>query len=80
MGKTDDIWLWNKRQGHLSFIQLVKLETKSVVRDMPKISKVENVVCKSCQFGKQSRLCFKAKDHSTTRPLELIHTYIYGTT
>jgi hypothetical protein len=62
MGKTDESWLWNKRLGHLSFSQLVKLGRKSVVRDMPKISKPENVVYKSCQFGKQSRVQFKEKE------------------
>jgi hypothetical protein len=47
---------------------------------MPKISKPENTICKSCQFGKQSRVQFKAREHSTTRPLELIHTDLCGPT
>jgi hypothetical protein len=79
-GKNDEIWLWHKRLGHLSFNQLVKLGRKSVVQDMPKISKPENVVYKSCQFGKQSRVQFKEKENSTTRPLEMIHTDLCGPT
>jgi len=52
MGKIDEIWLWNKRLGHLIFIQFIKLGIKSEVQDMQKISNSENVVYKSCQFGK----------------------------
>jgi len=80
IGKTDERWIWHKRLGHLSFNQLVKLGRKYVVRDMPKISKPENIVCKSYQFGKQSRVQLKEREHSTTQPLELIHTYLYGPT
>jgi hypothetical protein len=47
---------------------------------MPKISKYENTVCKSCQFGKQSRVQFKEREHSTTQPIELIHTDLSGPT
>jgi hypothetical protein len=53
IGKTDESWLWHKRLGHLSFNQLVKLGRKDDARDIPKISKPENTVCNSCQFGKQ---------------------------
>ena len=47
IGKTDESWLWHKRLGHLSFNQLVKLGRKDDVRDMPKISKPKNTLCKS---------------------------------
>jgi hypothetical protein len=50
IGKNDEIWLWHKRIGHLIFNQIVKLGRKYVVRDIPKNSKPENTVCKSCQF------------------------------
>jgi hypothetical protein len=52
IGKTDECWLWHKILLHLIFNQLVKLGRKNAVRDMPKIFKPENIVCKSCQFGK----------------------------
>lgn len=45
---------------------------------MPKISKPKNIICESHQFGKQSWVQFKEKDHSTSRPLELIHTDFCG--
>ena len=70
----------HKRLGHLSFDQLVKIGRKDVVQDMTRIYKPDNVVCKSCQFGKQSRVQFKAREHSTTWPLELIHIDLCGPT
>jgi len=80
IGKTNKSRIWHKRLGHLIFNQLVKLGRKDVVQDMPKISKLENIICKSCQFGKHSRVQFKEREHSTTRPLELIHTNLCGPT
>jgi hypothetical protein len=80
IGKTDERWIWHKILDHLSFNQLFKLGRKDVVRDMPKISKLEYIVYKSCQIGKQSRVIFKAREHSTTRPIESIDTNVRGHT
>lgn len=77
--KMDEIWLWHKILGHLNFDDIVKLRRKNVVQDMPKIPKLENIVCKSCHFVKQSWVQFESKLHSTSRPLELMHTNLYGT-
>ena len=76
IGKTNESWIWHKRLGHISFDHLYKMGRKDVVQDMPRIYKPENVVCKPCPFGKQSRVQFKEREHSTNRPLELIHTYL----
>jgi hypothetical protein len=78
--KNDESWIWKKRLGHISFNQLVKLGRKYVVRDIPKISKPKNIVYKSCQFGKQSRVQFKARENSTKQPLEMIDIYLCGPT
>ena len=37
-------------------------------------------MCEPCQHGKQTRVEFKTKEHSTTRPLELVHTDLCGPT
>jgi len=55
MGKTNEIWLWHRRIGHMNFNNLVKNDTKQAVRDMPKIVKPSNTLCKQCQHGKQTR-------------------------
>ena len=33
-----------------------------------------NSVCEQCQHGKQTRVHFKTKEHSSTKPLDLLHT------
>jgi hypothetical protein len=38
----------------------------------------ENKFCDWCVIGKQTRRQFEKSKFSTTRPLELIHTDIYG--
>ena len=70
---VDESWLWNRRLGHLDFDNLVKISKKEVVRDLPKIVKPLNSVCKHCQHGKQTRACFKTKQHMTSHPLEIVH-------
>lgn len=66
--KTEESWLWHKRQGHLSFRQLVKLSKKGAIRDMLNIIPPEDNICKTCQFSQQSRVQFKAKEYSLERP------------
>lgn len=37
-------------------------------------------MCEPCQHGKQQRAEFKTKEHSTTRPLDVVHTDMFGPT
>eukprot|EP00253_Pinus_taeda_P001594 PITA_01594 len=46
------------------------------VHGLPDIRIPDNTICKSCQFGKQTRTNFPKKDGSASRPLELVHTDI----
>jgi hypothetical protein len=78
--QVHEIWLWNKRLGHLIFDNLIKANKKETVRDIPKMIKPSDLICKHCQIGMKTRVIFKTKEHSTTKPLELIHTYLRGTT
>jgi hypothetical protein len=80
MGKMDENWLWHKRIVHMKFDNLVKNNTKQVVKDIPKTTKPSNTFCKQCQHGKKSRVSFKTKEYATSKPLELMHTYLCGTT
>jgi hypothetical protein len=76
MGQVDEIWLWHRRMGLINFDNLIKLNKKQAVRDMLKISKLIDTICKPCQQGKQTRVSFKTKEYSTSNPLELVHTYL----
>lgn len=73
-------WLWHRRLGHINFDNLVKVSKLGVVRNLPKITKPLNPICKHCQLGKQTSVRFKAKEHSTSKPLELVHTDLCGPT
>jgi hypothetical protein len=64
----------------MNFDNLIKINTKQVVRDMPKIVKPSNTLYKQGHHGKQIRASFKSKEYSTTKPLELIHTELCGPT
>jgi hypothetical protein len=60
--------------GHIHFDNLVKFNKREAVREMPQITKPTNTLCKHCQQGKQTKIRFKSKEYSTTRPLEIVHT------
>ena len=80
MSQIDESWLWHKRMGNLSFDNLVKVSKKGVVRNLPRIIKPPNSVCRHCQHGKQTKASFKIKEHTTSKPLELVHTDLCGPT
>ena len=54
MGKEDESWLWHRRLGHINFDNLVKISKKKAIREMTKITKPNNNLCKRCQHGKQT--------------------------
>ena len=66
--------------GHIHFGNLIKVSKHHVVKEMPKIHKPKTGIYEACQHGKQTRVEFKTKEHSTTRPLELVHTDLCGPT
>jgi hypothetical protein len=77
--KHDESWLWHRRLGHLNFDHLIKLKNLEAVKDLPKISKPQDSVCKPCQVGKQNRTQFKSKSFtSTEKPLQLVHMDLCG--
>jgi hypothetical protein len=80
LGKEDESWLWHKRMGHIHFLNLVKVNRREAVREMPQITKPTNTLCKHCQQGKKTNNQFKSKEYSTTRPWEIVHTDLVGPT
>ena len=74
MSMIDESWIWHRRMGHLNFDNLMKVSRKEVVRDLPNIVKPLNLVCKHCQHGKKIKSNFKVKGHTTSQPLEIVHT------
>jgi transposase InsO family protein len=80
LGREDESWLWHRRMGHIHFGNLIKVSKHQAVREMPEIHKPKTSICEACQHGKQTRVEFKTKEHSTTKPLELVHTDVCGPT
>jgi hypothetical protein len=78
MSQADECWMWPKRMGHLSFDNLIKASKMGAVKDMPKVMKPSDHVCKHCQLGKQTRVRFKTKEISTSKPLDIVHTDLCG--
>jgi hypothetical protein len=80
LGKEDESWLWHRKMGHMHFDNLVKVSKREAVKEMPQITKPTNTLCKHCKQGKQTKTRFKSKEYSTTRPLEIVHTNLFGPT
>jgi hypothetical protein len=66
--------------GHIHSDNLIKVNRREAVREMPRITKPTNTLCKHCQRVKQTKTRFKSKEYSTTRPLEIVHTDLVGPT
>jgi hypothetical protein len=80
LGKEDESWLWHRRVGHMHFDNLFKANKSEAVREMPHITKPTNTFCKHCQQRKQTKTRFKSKEYSATKPLEIVHTDLFGPT
>ena len=74
----DDVWLWHKRLYHVNFYNLVRINNMKIVRGLPKLKKLDNVICKQLQLGKLTKSSFKSKTHTSKESLELVHTDLCG--
>jgi hypothetical protein len=64
----------------MKFDNLVKINRKEAVKEIPEISKPTNTLCEHCLQGKQTRTKFKSKEYSMTKPLEIVHIDLCGPT
>jgi len=56
-----------------------QLNRKQLVKGLPKLKFEKDRVCEACQKGKQTKISFKSKNvASTKRPLEMLHTDLFG--
>ena len=58
----------------------MKVSKKGYIMDLPKIVKPLKLVCKHCQHGNKTKASFKEKEHTTSHPLEIVHTDLCGPT
>jgi hypothetical protein len=77
--RHDERWLWHRILGDINFNHLIKLKNLEAVKDLSRISKPQDSMCKPCQVGKQNRTQFKSKRFtSTEKPLQLVHMGLCG--
>ena len=66
---------------HASYKHLSIVSKHELVLEIPRLSRMSNVVCGSCQLGKQTKVKHPSTQTSTTsRPLELLHLDLIGPT
>ena len=46
VAKIDNSWLWHRRFCHINFDNILQVSNTLVVRDLPKITKLTNIICK----------------------------------
>lgn len=69
----NDRWLWHWRMCPIKFDNLIKINSSSAVRDLPRLTKSNNKIYKECQEGKQTRGTFKRMKQSSIKLLDLVH-------
>jgi len=77
----DNYELWHQLLGHLNYNDLIKSANKEVIKDLPKITKIEKGVCGPCQLRKQMWAAHKKTSGIlTSRNLKLIYMDLMGPT
>jgi hypothetical protein len=61
LGKEDESWIWHRRMGDINFDNLIKVNKRETIREMPQITKPTNTLCKHSQQGKKTKTRFKPK-------------------
>jgi len=78
---NDKSELWHQRLGHLNFTDMLKIASKEVITDLPKMKDTGKGVYGPCQLGKQTRAAHKKTSGIlTSRNLELLHMDLMGPT
>ena len=73
--------LWQHRMGHASYKHLSIGSKHKSVLGIPKLNRVNNVVCGPCQLEKQTKAKHPGiQTSATSRPLELLHLDLVGPT
>lgn len=67
--------VWHQRLGHHSFKILNKIVSQSCISVSNRLNKS---LCSSCALEKCSKLSFTLVPCNTSKPLELLHTNVWG--
>ena len=80
-GVVADVDIWHKCIGHVNEQRLRSMQSKEIVIGLPKF-KVDGMhkVCEACQFGKQTKNVFPHEKNICKKPLEVVHSDVWGPT
>ena len=78
VAKVDNSWLWHRRFCHINFDNIVKVSNTLSVRDLPKITKLTDTICKEYILANQKRVSFPRKLFFTTQKMELVDKNLSG--
>ena len=72
-------WLWHRRLAHVGMKQLNRLLKHDLVVGLKDVKFEKDKLCSACQAGKQVANSHPSKSvMSTERPLDLLHTDLFG--
>jgi hypothetical protein len=79
IAKSNMGWLWHRRLAHVGMKNLHKLLKGELILGLTDVHFEKGRVCSACQAGKQVGVHHPHKNIMTTdRPLELLHTDLFG--
>lgn len=58
--------MWHRQLGHVNMEQISKLSKKDLIEGLLKVNSGKDGMCALCQRGKQTKISFKSKNHSST--------------
>lgn len=76
--KNETTDLWHVRLGHVSYHNLKVMMVKSILKGLPELDIRADTICAACQYGKAHQLPFEESTFKTKKPLELVHSDVFG--
>ena len=75
MGERTSLNQWHHRLGHP---KMRVLQNVISIYGLPTLSSNKNLLCDACSSSKSHRLPYSHSLHQTIKPLEIIHSYLWG--
>ena len=76
--KNETIDLWHARLGHVGYHKLKLIMEKFMLKGLAQLEVKADAVCAGCEYGKTHQLPYKDPKFKATKPLELIHSHLFG--
>lgn len=76
---SHDLVLWHRRLGHIGFDYLTRVSSKDLIRGLPRLKAVRDLVCAPCRHGKMVSASHPPLTLvMTDEPGQLLHLDIVG--